>query len=155
MIRFATVEDVPIILDFIRALAVYEKMEDKLVATEEKLKKSLFDLRQAEVIFKEVEGEVVGFALFFHNYSTFLGKANLYLEDLFVKAPYRGRGYGKALLKALAEIALDRDCQRLDWICLDWNQTSIDFYEKLGAKALREWLIFRLEDQALLDMARK
>jgi len=153
MIRFAQVEDIPVILDFIKELAAYEKMSDQVVATEAILKTSLFDKKQAEVIFKEDQGQVVGFALFFHNFSTFLGKANLYLEDLYVKEAYRGRGHGKDLLKALAKIALERDCGRLDWVCLKWNQPSIDFYKSLGAKPLEEWMIFRLEDQALVDMA--
>lgn len=154
MIRFATEKDVPEILGFIKALSVYEKMEDQVVATEESLRVSLFEKKQAEVIFAEEAGLAVGFALFFHNYSTFLGKANLYLEDLFVKEAYRGKGYGKALLNELAQIAVKRDCERLDWVCLNWNEPSIDFYKSLGAKPLPEWLIFRLEGKALDQMAK-
>lgn len=154
MIRFATEKDVPEILNFIKALSVYEKMEDQVVATEESLRVSLFEKKQAEVIFAEEAGVAVGFALFFHNYSTFLGKANLYLEDLFVKEAYRGKGYGKALLNELAKIAVKRDCERLDWVCLNWNKPSIEFYKSLGAKPLPEWLIFRLEGKALDNMAK-
>lgn len=154
MIRFATEKDVPEILGFIKALSVYEKMEDQVVATEESLRVSLFEKKQAEVIFAEEAGVAVGFALFFHNYSTFLGKANLYLEDLFVKEAYRGKGYGKALLNELAQIAVKRDCERLDWVCLNWNEPSIEFYKSLGAKPLPEWLIFRLEGKALDQMAK-
>jgi GNAT superfamily N-acetyltransferase len=153
MIRFATEKDVPEILAFIKALSVYEKMEDQVVATEESLRVSLFEKKQAEVIFAEVEGVAVGFALFFHNYSTFIGKANLYLEDLFVNEKYRGQGHGKALLNELAKIAVQRECERLDWVCLNWNEPSIDFYKSLGAKPLPEWLIFRLEGKALDNMA--
>ena len=154
MIRFATEKDVPEILGFIKALSVYEKMEDQVVATEESLRVSLFEKKQAEVIFAEEAGVLVGFALFFHNYSTFLGKANLYLEDLFVKEAYRGKGYGKALLNELAKIAVKRDCERLDWVCLNWNEPSIEFYKSLGAKPLPEWLIFRLEGKSLDHMAK-
>lgn len=152
-IRFATAEDVPLILDFIKDLAEYEKMLDGVVATEEGLKESLFDKKQAEVIIGEESGEPVGFALFFHNYSTFLGKANLYLEDLFVKPDYRGKGYGKTLLSFLGKIAVDRDCGRLDWWCLNWNTTSIDFYKEMGAIPMDEWTVYRVEGEKLIRLA--
>ena len=153
-IRFATAEDVPLILDFIKDLAEYEKMLDEVVATEEGLNESLFDKKQAEVIIGEESGEPVGFALFFHNYSTFLGKANLYLEDLFVKPDYRGKGYGKTLLSFLGKIAVDRDCGRLDWWCLDWNTTSIDFYKEMGAIPMDEWTVYRVEGEKLIRLAK-
>ena len=139
--RKAVREDVPLILEFIKGLAEYEKMSDEVVATEEILDEWLFDKEKAEVIFAIAEGEEVGFALFFHNFSTFLGRAGIYLEDLFVKPKYRGNGYGKAILKRLAQIAVERGCGRLEWSCLDWNQPSIDFYLSLGATPMsgRHW----------------
>ena len=135
--RKAVREDVPLILEFIKGLAEYEKMSDEVVATEEILDEWLFDKEKAEVIFAIAEGEEVGFALFFHNFSTFLGRAGIYLEDLFVKPKYRGNGYGKAILKRLAQIAVERGCGRLEWSCLDWNQPSIDFYLSLGATPMK------------------
>ncbi len=152
-IRFATKKDVPLIFEFIKGLAEYEKMLDEVVATEEGLAESLFDKKQAEVIIGEVQGKPVGFALFFHNYSTFLGKANLYLEDLFVKPEYRGKGYGKTLLSFLGKIAVDRECGRLDWWCLDWNTTSIDFYKEMGAVPMDEWTVYRVEGEKLKRLA--
>ena len=153
-IRFATEEDVPLILEFIKALAEYEKMLDEVVATEKGLKQSIFVQKQAEVIIGEEKGKPVGFALFFHNYSTFLGKANLYLEDLFVKPEYRGKGYGKTLLSFLGKIAVDRDCGRLDWWCLDWNTTSIEFYKELGAVPMDEWTVYRVEGEQLQRLSK-
>lgn len=152
-IRQATVEDVPLILELIEALADYEKLLDEVVATEEGLEESLFEKKQAEVIILEEHGEGVGFALYFHNFSTFLGKANLYLEDLYVKPAYRGKGYGKALLSELASIAVNRDCERLDWWCLDWNQSSIDFYKSLGAIPMDEWTVYRVTGENLKKLA--
>ena len=140
--RKAVREDVPLILEFIKGLAEYEKMSDEVVATEEILDEWLFDKEKAEVIFAIAEGEEVGFALFFHNFSTFLGRAGIYLEDLFVKPKYRGNGYGKAILKRLAQIAVERGCGRLEWSCLDWNQPSIDFLSVSGRNAdeRMDWL---------------
>ncbi|NLP29687.1 MAG: GNAT family N-acetyltransferase [Clostridiales bacterium] len=154
-IRTATEKDTSAILEFIKGLAEYENMSDEVVATEEMLHDSLFIKKQAEVILAEYKDEPIGFALFFHNFSTFLGKANLYLEDLFVKPEARGLGAGKVLLTCLAKIAVERDCGRLDWLCLDWNKSSIDLYIKLGAKPLSEWTVFRVEGQALQDLANK
>ncbi|NLY70605.1 MAG: GNAT family N-acetyltransferase [Clostridiales bacterium] len=154
-IRTATEKDTSVILEFIKGLAEYENMSDEVVATKEILHDSLFIKKQAEVIIAEYKDETIGFALFFHNFSTFLGKANLYLEDLFVKPEARGLGAGKALLTCLAKIAVERDCGRLDWLCLDWNKSSIDLYLKLGAKPLSEWTVFRVEGQALQDLANK
>lgn len=154
-IRNAGRSDVPLILHFIRQLAVYEHMEDEVVATEELLEEWLFDREKAEVLIA-LEGETaVGFALYFHNFSTFLGRAGIYLEDLFVLEEYRGRGYGKALLRRLAQIALERGCGRLEWCCLDWNQPSIDFYRSLGAVPMSDWTTYRLTGETLYNMAKE
>ncbi len=153
-IRFATESDVDTILYFIRELAAYENMSEEVVATEELLKEWIFEKKKAEVILAQAEGETVGFALFFHNFSTFLGRAGIYLEDLFVKKEYRGKGYGKALLKELAKITVERGCGRLEWSCLDWNQPSIDFYLSLGAKLMEEWTVYRLTGETLEGFAK-
>ena len=150
--RKAVREDLPLILEFIKGLAEYEKMSDEVVATEEILDEWLFDKEKAEVIFAIAEGEEVGFALFFHNFSTFLGRAGIYLEDLFVKPKYRGNGYGKAILKRLAQIAVERGCGRLEWSCLDWNQPSIDFYLSLGATPMSGWTGYRLTGETLANI---
>lgn len=150
--RKAVREDVPLILEFIKGLAEYEKMSDEVVATEEILDEWLFDKEKAEVIFAIAEGEEVGFALFFHNFSTFLGRAGIYLEDLFVKPKYRGNGYGKAILKRLAQIAVERGCGRLEWSCLDWNQPSIDFYLSLGATPMSGWTGYRMTGETLANI---
>lgn len=152
-IRYATKEDVPLILHFIKELAEYEKMSDDVIATEELLEEWIFEKKRAEVIFALHDGKEVGFALFFHNFSTFLGRAGLYLEDVFVKPEYRGNGYGKGLLKELAKIAVDRGCGRMEWSCLDWNRPSIDFYLSLEAKAMDEWTIYRLAGERLHALA--
>jgi len=152
-IRYATPADCGSILRFIHALASYEKMEDQVVATEDLLEEWIFQKEKAEVIFLCEDGIEVGFALFFHNFSTFLGRAGLYLEDLFVLPDYRGRGYGKALLKQLAHIAVERGCGRLEWACLDWNRPSIDFYLSLGAQPMEEWTTYRLTGETLDRMA--
>ncbi len=152
--RFAQRGDEGIILDFIRRLAEYEKMSDEVVATEELLTEWIFDKSKAEVIFAlDESGKEVGFALFFHNFSTFLGRAGIYLEDLFVLPECRGKGYGKGLLRQLAKIAVERKCGRLDWWCLDWNQPSIDFYKSLGAVPMDEWTTFRITGDTLTKMA--
>ena len=153
--RFAEKKDTGLILEFIRDLAIYEKMLDEVVATEELLNEWLFEKNIAEVIFVLEDDVEVGFALFFYNFSTFLGKAGIYLEDLFVKPEYRGKGYGKALIEKLAEITVERDCGRLEWCCLDWNQPSIDFYMSLGAKPLDDWTTFRLTGDTLTDLSKK
>jgi GNAT superfamily N-acetyltransferase len=154
-IRNATVTDVPLILTFIRDLAIYEKLEHKVVATEDKLRETLFGTpRFAEVIIGEVDGQPVGFALFFHNYSTFLARPGIYLEDLFVKPEARGHGYGRALLARLAKIANERGCGRLEWAVLDWNAPAIGFYEFLGAVPLDDWRTFRLMGDALDRLAK-
>ena len=152
-IRYAERKDTAIILNFIKDLAVYENMLDQVVATEELLGEWLFDKKAAEVIFAMEDGKEVGFALFFHNFSTFLGRAGIYLEDLFVLPEYRGKGYGKGLLRKLAQIALERGCGRLEWACLDWNKPSIDFYLSLGAQPMDEWTTYRLTGETLQQMA--
>lgn len=153
-IRFATRKDVKTILEFIKELATYENLLGEVVATEELLTEWIFDKKKAEVLLLEVENNAVGFALFFHNFSTFLGKAGIYLEDLFVKKEHRGKGYGKALLKELAKIAVKRGCGRLEWSCLDWNKPSIDFYLSLSAKPMDEWTIYRLQGEDLTYFAK-
>ena len=153
--RMAQEQDVPLILEFIRALADYEGMLDEVVADEETLRQELFLRRRAEVLFAVVEGREVGFALFFHNFSTFLGRAGLYLEDLFVRPEYRGKGYGKAILGQLARIALERGCGRMEWWCLDWNRPSIDFYRALGARPMDEWTVYRLTVAEMEQLAQQ
>ena len=153
-IRQATVNDAAVILKFIKSLAQYEKLSHEVVATEENLKNSLFGKRAyAEVLLGHEGDTPVAFALFFHNYSTFLAKPGIHLEDLYVNEEHRGRGYGKAMLSRLAQIAIERDCGRLEWNVLDWNTPAIDFYKRLGAGAMEEWTTFRLGGQALLNMA--
>ena len=151
--RQAEEADCGLVLEFIRQLAEYEKMLPEVVATEQLLHRALFQDRRAEVIFALEDGVEVGFALYFHNFSTFVGRSGLYLEDLFVKPAYRGRGYGKALLKRLAKIAVERGCGRFEWVCLDWNRPSIDFYRSLGAVPQDEWTIYRLTGEALQMLA--
>ena len=148
-IRNAERKDTPLILSFIRRLAEYEKMSDEVIATEESLEEWIFDKQKAEVIFAVEDGKEVGFALYFHNFSTFVGKAGIYLEDLFVLPEYRGKGYGKALLTRLAETAVERGCGRLEWSCLDWNKPSIDFYLSMGAVPMNGWTTYRLAGETL------
>ena len=154
-IRKATLKDVPLILEFIKQLAVYEKMLDQVVASEELLTEWLFRKNVAEVIFALDGRKEVGFALYFHNFSTFLGRAGIHLEDLFVLPEYRGKGFGKFLLKEIAKTAVERGCGRVEWACLDWNKPSIEFYERLKATRLNEWLIFRLTGAELENLAKE
>ena len=147
--RDAVREDTPLILFFIRQLAAYEHMSDQVVATEELLEHQLFDLHGAQVLFAVKDGLEVGFALYFFNFYTFLGRSGLYLEDLYVLPEYRGKGFGKALLQQLARIACDRGCGRMEWWCLDWNRPSIDFYLSLGAEAMSDWTVYRLSGDTL------
>ncbi len=153
--RFAERKDCGLILDFIRRLAEYEKISDQLVATEELLEHWIFDLRKAEVIFPCIDGKEVGFALFFHNFSTLLGRAGIYLEDLFILPEYRGRGCGRAMMKKLAQIAAERGCGRLEWWCLDWNKPSIDFYLSLGAEPMSDWTTYRIAGDTLTELAKE
>lgn len=151
--RPAEEKDTALLLTFIRALADYEHMLDNVVATEEILSDWLFERRVAEAFFAVEDGVEVGFALYFHNFSTFLGRGGIYLEDLFVLPEHRGKGYGKAILTRLAQIARERGCGRLEWACLDWNKPSIDFYLSLGAKPMDEWTVYRVSGEALTQLA--
>lgn len=150
--RYATKDDAALVLQFIKDIAEYEKMSDQVVNSEELLLDWVFEKKRAEVIFVLEDGKEVGFALFFHNYSTFVGRSGLYLEDLFVQPAYRGKGYGKALLKELARIAVERNCGRMEWTCLDWNKPSIDFYLSLGAHPMDEWTTYRLTEDGLHNL---
>lgn len=150
--RKANIKDTALILRFIKELAEYEKMLDEVVVTEELLQEWLFEKEKAEVIFAVINEKEIGFALFFHNFSTFLGRSGIYLEDLYIKPKYRGKGYGKEIFKQLAKIAVARNCGRLEWACLDWNQPSIDFYLSLGAKVMDEWSIYRLSGDTLTKL---
>ena len=152
--RYAGREDCALILDFIKDLAEYERMSDQVVADESMLEDWIFDRQRAEVLFVMDEGRELGFALFFHNFSTFLGRAGIYLEDLFVRPEHRGRGCGKVLLKKLAAIAVERGCGRFEWSCLDWNTPSIEFYKSMGALPMEGWTTFRVSGDALEEMAR-
>jgi len=153
-IERATERDVPTILQMIRDLAVYERMSDQVVATEDGLREALFvGTRDAEVILAFADDQPAGFALFFHNFSTFLGRRGLYLEDLFVKPEFRGAGIGKRLLVELARIAVERGCGRFEWSVLDWNEPAIGFYRKLGAVAMEDWTIFRVTGDALTRLS--
>lgn len=147
--RFAKEGDTALLLRFIRALAAYEKLSDQVCATEELLREWLFEKKVAEAFFALEDGVEVGFALYFHNFSTFLGRGGIYLEDLFVLSEHRGKGYGKAILVRLAQIATERGCGRLEWACLDWNQPSIDFYRSLGAVPMDDWTVYRVSGEAL------
>lgn len=151
--RSAERKDIPLILQFIKELADYEKMLDEVVADEATLETWIFDKQKAEVIFAVEEEKEVGFALFFHNFSTFLGRSGIYLEDLYIKPEFRGKGYGKAILKKLAAIAVERGCGRLEWWCLDWNKPSIDFYLSLGAEPMSDWTVYRIAGDTLAHLA--
>jgi len=155
-IRFGERGDVPLIAELIRGLARYERLEDEVSLTQARLEETLFGSRRyAEVLIAEDAGEAVGFALFFHNYSTFLAKPGVYLEDLYVREAARGKGVGKALLARLAAIAVERDCGRLEWAVLDWNKDAIGFYERLGARPNADWTVYRLTGDALSGLAGK
>ncbi len=151
--RFAVPEDTPLILRFIKELADYENLLHEVVATEELLREWIFEKQKAEVLFAVENGKEIGFALFFHNFSTFLGRAGIYLEDLYVMPEYRGKGYGKGLLKELARIAEDRGCGRLEWWCLDSNRPSIDFYLSVDAQPMSDWTVYRITGDTLRKLA--
>ena len=153
--RFAQKRDAALILAFIKELATYEKLSDQVVATPELLGEWIFDKGKAEVLFMLEDGREIGYALFFHNFSTFLGRAGLYLEDLYIRPEYRHRGYGKAALRELARIARERGCGRLEWWCLDWNRPSVDFYLSLGAQPMGEWTTYRLAGDTLSALAER
>lgn len=155
-IRKASIKDVPLILAFIKELASYEKLSHEVVATEANLKQFLFSERpSAEVLIAYLDDVPVGFALFFHNFSTFLGRPGIYLEDLYVKPEVRGQGIGQKMLSYLAKLAKERNCGRLEWWVLDWNETAINFYKRIGAKPMDEWTVFRLTCEALDELASK
>ncbi|MCM2314258.1 MAG: GNAT family N-acetyltransferase [Thermoanaerobaculia bacterium] len=153
-LRFGSESDVALVLQFIRELAGYERLAHDVVATEETLRSSLFgEPRRAEVVLAEQGGEPAGFALFFHNFSTFVGRPGLYLEDLFVRPAFRGHGIGRELLACLARIAVERDCGRFEWAVLDWNEPAIGFYKALGARPMNDWMVFRIDGDALRELA--
>jgi GNAT superfamily N-acetyltransferase len=154
VLRFAEEKDIPLVMEFIRALAEYERLLDKVTATEEGLKKALFEKKAAEVLICEYQGVPAGFAVYFHNFSTFVGKPGIYIEDIFVKPEFRGKGLGKLLLTRIAGIAVERDCGRLEWACLDWNEPSIGFYKSQGAVPLSDWTIYRVTREALGALAK-
>lgn len=154
-IRFAEVSDVPLILEFIKKLAAYEKMLAQVTATEEVLRESLFERKIAEVIIGEFKNKPVAFALYFHNFSTFLGRPGIYLEDLYVEPEMRGQGIGTIMLAFLAKLAQERNCGRLEWWCLDWNVPSIEFYKSIGAIPMDQWTVFRVHDKALNELAER
>lgn len=154
-LRFAERKDVPLILEFIKDLADYEHLLHEVVATEESLTESLFEKKVAETIIGEYQNKPVAFALFFHNFSTFLGRPGIYLEDLYVKPEMRGHGFGKVILSFLAKLCVERNCGRLEWSCLDWNEPSIAFYKQIGAVPMDEWTIYRVKDAALSNLAKK
>lgn len=155
-IRFALEQDVPLILSFIRDLAEYERLSHEVSASEERLRETLFTSRPvAEVLIGEYRGDAAAFALFFHNYSTFLGRPGIYLEDLFVKQEMRGHGFGRVLLAYLAKLAVERKCGRVEWAVLDWNEPAIRFYKQLGAAAMDEWTVHRLTGEALAKLAKE
>ena len=152
-IRPAKPEETGLVLEFIKKLAAYEKCSDEVVADEATLYQSLFVEKAAEVVFAEEDGVVIGFALFFHNFSTFVGRKGLYLEDIFIIPEKRGLGYGKAILKYLADIAIERNCGRMEWICLDWNAPSLAFYHSIGAIPLDEWTVQRMTEDVVKEFA--
>ena len=154
-IRPAQPEETSLVLEFIKKLAAYEKCSDEVVADEATLYQSLFVEKAAEVVFAEEDGVVIGFALFFHNFSTFVGRKGLYLEDLFIIPEKRGLGYGKAILKYLADIAVERNCGRMEWICLDWNTPSLAFYRSIGAFPLDEWTVQRMTEERVKAFAKE
>ncbi|MGO1041198.1 N-acetyltransferase family protein [Clostridioides difficile] len=152
--RYAVESDTALVLKFIKELASYENMLDEVIATEEILNEWLFVKKKAEVLIGEYNGNDVGFALFFHNFSTFLGRAGIYLEDLYVQPEFRGKGFGKAFLKKLASIAIERGCGRLEWWCLNWNKPSIDFYLSMGAEPMKDWTVYRIAGDTLDNLAK-
>lgn len=153
IIRFANEDECPLILKFIKELADYENLLNEVVATEEILRESIFVNKKAQVVFGELNGEPVSFALFFNNFSTFLGRAGVYLEDLYVKPEYRNKGIGKIMLSFLGKVAKDNNYGRVEWWCLDWNKSSIEFYKKMGAVPMDEWTVFRVTGENLDKLA--
>lgn len=152
-IRPAVIKDVPLILEFIKELAEYEKLSDQVTATEEILTEWIFTKQKAEVLIGQLDGENVGYALFFYNFSTFLGRAGIYIEDIYIRPTYRKKGYGKAFFKHIAGQCAQRGCGRLEWACLDWNKPSIDFYLSMGAQPMNDWTGYRLNEDGIRNLA--
>ena len=152
-IRTTTIKDSETVLSYIKKIAAYEHMSDLVVATLEDIEETIYLKNQATVYIAEYEDKPIGFMLFFYTYSTFLGRANLYLEDIYIDEAYRHHGFGKLMFKALAKKAYNERCGRIDWVCLDWNEKSIQFYKKLGAKPLDEWITFRLEENEIAELS--
>jgi GNAT superfamily N-acetyltransferase len=152
IIRDTTAQDIPLVLSFIKELADYEHLT--VTADENSLRRWLFEEKKAVALIGEFNGQAVGYAIYFYNFSSFLGQAGIYLEDIYVKPEFRGKGFGKAFLKKIARIAAEKGCSRMEWTCLDWNLTSIDFYTALGAQQMNEWLLFRLTGDQLLQVAK-
>lgn len=152
-LRSTEEKDSLLILELIKEIAVYEKMLDEVIATEESIRESVFKRHEAEVLIGEFNGEPIGYALYFFNYSTFIGRAGFYLEDIYIKPEYRGRGIGKEIFKVLGKIALDRGCKRMEWTCLNWNSPSIKFYESLGATPMSDWTVHRLVEENIEKLA--
>ncbi|MDR5587651.1 MULTISPECIES: GNAT family N-acetyltransferase [Clostridium] len=144
-----TEEDIPAILEFIKKIAVYEKMLDEVVATEETLRESIFENNRAHALIIEFNNKVIGYIIYFFNFSTFIGRAGLYLEDIYIDPEYRGNGIGKEAFETLVHIAKEEKCERMEWVCLDWNESSLNFYESIGAKQMNEWIIHRLDKEAI------
>ena len=152
-VRYATKDDINIIFDYIKKLAEYEHLLNEVKATQQELTESIFERHRAETLIAEYNGSPVGFALYFYNYSTFLGKANMYLEDLFIDEEYRNRGFGKAIFAVLAKICIQQGCGRLDWSVLNWNTPSIEFYKRLGARPIDDWTVYRLDEEKLKNLS--
>ena len=152
-LKRAKIEDTGLILDLIKEIAIYEKMLDQVVATEESLKESIFNKKEAEVLLVELNKEVIGYVLYFFNYSTFIGRGGFYLEDIYIKEQYRKNGYGKAIFKVLGKIAYENGCERMEWACLNWNKPSIEFYKSLGAVGMDEWTVYRLTRDKIKALA--
>ncbi|WP_317311375.1 GNAT family N-acetyltransferase [Clostridium thermobutyricum] len=152
-LKKAKIEDTGLILELIKEIAIYEKMLDQVVATEESLKESIFNKKEAEVLLVELNKEVIGYVLYFFNYSTFIGRGGFYLEDIYIKEQYRKNGYGKAIFKVLGKIAYENRCERMEWACLNWNKPSIEFYKSLGAVGMDEWTVYRLTRDKIKALA--
>ncbi|ENZ01215.1 hypothetical protein HMPREF1092_01923 [Clostridium thermobutyricum] len=152
-LKKAKIEDTGLILELIKEIATYEKMIDQVVATEESLKESIFNKKEAEVLLVELNKEVIGYVLYFFNYSTFIGRGGFYLEDIYIKEQYRKNGYGKAIFKVLGKIAYENGCERMEWACLNWNKPSIEFYKSLGAVGMDEWTVYRLTRDKIKALA--
>ncbi|WP_194189729.1 GNAT family N-acetyltransferase [Clostridium chrysemydis] len=144
-LRETSEKDIPLILNLIKEIAIYEKMLDQVIATEETLKESIFNKDEAEVLIAEFNGEPIGYVLYFYNFSTFIGRSGFYLEDIYIKPEYRGKGIGKEIFRLIAGIAFEKGCRRMEWTCLNWNEPSINFYKSLGAVPMSEWTVYRLD----------